>query len=302
MDLVAGVRKEGSRGGRGDFKWEDVKGDQHRENYLGHSLMAPVGRWQKNKDLGWYTKGDGSAEAVEAAAKERREEIARIKEAEADALREALGYKVEKRVAGVGNGANALVVEEGGEMGKMGGMGMNMNARIGGEEDVGVVVEKKGREREEKERRHRRREEGHRAPRSRRDLEMDGHASTRRRHRSRSRSRSYDRHHNGPSANTHRRSGKRGEREGSYERRRDTESRRERETDGSYERRRETERRGSRDEALARRDRERADSYERRRDPDRRRELERRRSRSRSRSRSPRRRGDDKGGRAGGGR
>ncbi|KAG7008081.1 hypothetical protein G7Y79_00007g022060 [Physcia stellaris] len=40
MDLVAGVRKEGSRGGRGDFKWEDVKGDQHRENYLGHSLMA----------------------------------------------------------------------------------------------------------------------------------------------------------------------------------------------------------------------------------------------------------------------
>ena len=28
------------RGGRGDFKWEDVKGDQHRENYLGHSLMA----------------------------------------------------------------------------------------------------------------------------------------------------------------------------------------------------------------------------------------------------------------------
>ena len=40
MDLVAGVRKEGSRGGRGDFKWEDVRDSQHRENYLGHSLMA----------------------------------------------------------------------------------------------------------------------------------------------------------------------------------------------------------------------------------------------------------------------
>ncbi|KAL8799909.1 MAG: hypothetical protein Q9200_007411 [Gallowayella weberi] len=40
MDLVAGVRKEGSRGGRDAFKWEDVKDDQHRENYLGHSLMA----------------------------------------------------------------------------------------------------------------------------------------------------------------------------------------------------------------------------------------------------------------------
>ena len=40
MDLVAGVRKEGSRGGRGEFKWEDVRDSQHRENYLGHSLMA----------------------------------------------------------------------------------------------------------------------------------------------------------------------------------------------------------------------------------------------------------------------
>jgi hypothetical protein len=29
------------------FDWKDVKEDKHRENYLGHSLMAPVGRWQK---------------------------------------------------------------------------------------------------------------------------------------------------------------------------------------------------------------------------------------------------------------
>ena len=40
MDLLQTVRKEGSRGGRAEFKWEDVKTDQHRENYLGHSLMA----------------------------------------------------------------------------------------------------------------------------------------------------------------------------------------------------------------------------------------------------------------------
>lgn len=40
MDLLQTVRKEGSRGGRAEFKWEDVKGSQHRENYLGHSLMA----------------------------------------------------------------------------------------------------------------------------------------------------------------------------------------------------------------------------------------------------------------------
>ncbi|KAL8945498.1 MAG: hypothetical protein Q9222_007950, partial [Ikaeria aurantiellina] len=94
MDLVAGVRKEGSRGGRDAFKWEDVKDDQHRENYLGHSLMAPVGRWQKNKDLSWYAKGDTATDAATA----RAEEIRRIKEAEQDALSEALGFPVQPRL------------------------------------------------------------------------------------------------------------------------------------------------------------------------------------------------------------
>jgi hypothetical protein len=41
MDLLSGLRKgDSSRGGRADFKWEDVKEDKDRENYLGHSLMA----------------------------------------------------------------------------------------------------------------------------------------------------------------------------------------------------------------------------------------------------------------------
>ncbi|CAI9773034.1 unnamed protein product [Fraxinus pennsylvanica] len=30
-----------------EFSWEDVKADKHHENYLGHSLKAPVGRSQK---------------------------------------------------------------------------------------------------------------------------------------------------------------------------------------------------------------------------------------------------------------
>lgn len=30
-----------------EFSWDDVKVDKHRENYLGHSIKAPVGRWQK---------------------------------------------------------------------------------------------------------------------------------------------------------------------------------------------------------------------------------------------------------------
>ncbi|EON61534.1 hypothetical protein W97_00749 [Coniosporium apollinis CBS 100218] len=93
MDLLQSVRKEGSRGGRTDFKWEDVKADQHRENYLGHSLMAPVGRWQKNKDLNWYAKGDSGQSAADA----RAEEIRRIKEAEEDAMAAALGLPVKER-------------------------------------------------------------------------------------------------------------------------------------------------------------------------------------------------------------
>lgn len=51
MDLVAGVRKEGSRGGRGDFKWEDVRDSQHRENYLGHSLMARMSSTSQHPSL-----------------------------------------------------------------------------------------------------------------------------------------------------------------------------------------------------------------------------------------------------------
>ncbi|OJD24440.1 hypothetical protein ACJ73_04195, partial [Blastomyces percursus] len=99
MDLVASIRKEGSRGGRDSFKWSDVKTSTHRENYLGHSLMAPVGRWQQNRDLSWYAKGDDDPKVTpeEAAAKrrtEREEEIKRIKEAEQEALARALGLPV----------------------------------------------------------------------------------------------------------------------------------------------------------------------------------------------------------------
>lgn len=42
-------RVGGTRGGQDQFKWDDVKDDAHRENYLGHSLLAPVGRWQRGE-------------------------------------------------------------------------------------------------------------------------------------------------------------------------------------------------------------------------------------------------------------
>ena len=47
----AAAPRGGTRGGKDQFNWEDVKGDKDREYYLGHSLKASVGRWQKGKDI-----------------------------------------------------------------------------------------------------------------------------------------------------------------------------------------------------------------------------------------------------------
>ncbi|GAA5940163.1 MMtag domain-containing protein [Sporobolomyces koalae] len=80
----------GTRGGQGDFKWTDVAADKDREYYLGHSLNAPVGRWQNGKDLTWYQKDkDRDLDEEE---RIRQEEIAKVKQAEEDALAVALGF------------------------------------------------------------------------------------------------------------------------------------------------------------------------------------------------------------------
>ncbi|KAH9842282.1 Kinase phosphorylation protein [Teratosphaeria destructans] len=100
MDLLQTVRKSGSRGGV-NFSWDDVKSSQHRENYLGHSLMAPVGRWQKNKDLSWYSKAEDADLSPEDREEKRKlelqEEKRRMKEAEEDAMARALGLPMPDR-------------------------------------------------------------------------------------------------------------------------------------------------------------------------------------------------------------
>lgn len=80
----------GTRGGRDQFQWEDVKSDKDREYYLGHSLMAPVGRWQQGQDLTWYAKDKKNKGKV-------KSEFQTAKDMEEKALMLALGYKVEDK-------------------------------------------------------------------------------------------------------------------------------------------------------------------------------------------------------------
>ncbi|XJO78189.1 hypothetical protein BDV3_002670 [Batrachochytrium dendrobatidis] len=84
--------REGNRGGQGLFKWDDVKDDKHRENYLGNSVKASVGRWQNNKALDWYSRNSdpNSAEV-------QQSELAEIKRLEEEALTEALGGRVYRK-------------------------------------------------------------------------------------------------------------------------------------------------------------------------------------------------------------
>ncbi|KAL0063691.1 hypothetical protein AAF712_009383 [Marasmius tenuissimus] len=88
----------GTRGGQAEFKWSDVGADKDRENYLGHSINAPTGRWQKGKDVHWYNRDMKDEEDS------RAEEIRKIKEAEAEALSAALGFAPDPNSIKIGAG------------------------------------------------------------------------------------------------------------------------------------------------------------------------------------------------------
>eukprot|EP01025_Chloroclados_australasicus_P012948 TRINITY_DN16195_c0_g1_i1.p2 TRINITY_DN16195_c0_g1~~TRINITY_DN16195_c0_g1_i1.p2 ORF type:complete len:275 (+),score=21.41 TRINITY_DN16195_c0_g1_i1:209-1033(+) len=88
MSLYNGPPRGGSRGGKDQFSWDQVKSDKDREYYLGHSVKALTGRWQKGKDVYWYTR-DKQKEDDTA----HQDELRAVKEREEQLMAEALGLK-----------------------------------------------------------------------------------------------------------------------------------------------------------------------------------------------------------------
>ncbi|KII75031.1 Multiple myeloma tumor-associated protein 2 [Thelohanellus kitauei] len=84
----------GVRGGRELFSWEQVKLDRDRENYLGHSVKAPVGRSQGGPDFLWYEKGS-KKQPKSTAPSERKKVIEMERQAMAKALNQS--YSIDSK-------------------------------------------------------------------------------------------------------------------------------------------------------------------------------------------------------------
>jgi hypothetical protein len=91
------------------FNWENVRSDKDREFYLGHSVKALQGRWQKGKDVYWYTRdkqGDDRALQDELKAVKEREEQAMMEASKCTAKNFPVFFKIVRYLsAGAGHQA-----------------------------------------------------------------------------------------------------------------------------------------------------------------------------------------------------
>lgn len=97
MDLVQSVRKDGSRGSQaiGDnVDVEGIRSSNHRENYLGHSILAPVGRSERRRDQMFWARDKPFNIEDDELKKEFKE--AQIRERRA--LNESLGRPIDEGI------------------------------------------------------------------------------------------------------------------------------------------------------------------------------------------------------------
>ncbi|KAJ1451066.1 hypothetical protein M885DRAFT_530807 [Pelagophyceae sp. CCMP2097] len=99
-------RVGGTRGGANAFKWEEIAGNGHqkdRDSYLGACMKASVrGRRDGDRDFFWYNKdtdtlGRKLGETADLVTARRRLELLERKQADSEALADALGETAESR-------------------------------------------------------------------------------------------------------------------------------------------------------------------------------------------------------------
>ncbi|GFE53003.1 kinase phosphorylation protein, putative [Babesia ovis] len=91
MDIRLSPPREGARGGREQFKWDDVKAcnTKEREHYLGHSVKIGMVKYKNHfYKHDWYLKNDTTTRETDAS-----EELRLIKLYEDELMLEMLGSK-----------------------------------------------------------------------------------------------------------------------------------------------------------------------------------------------------------------
>ncbi|PRP79486.1 Multiple myeloma tumor-associated protein-like protein [Planoprotostelium fungivorum] len=103
MSIFAGMgMRGGTRGGKDQFNWDDIRGDKFKENYLGQTLKLQQNWWYKGemKHGGKVVEADRTNFSQQMAKEKTKyaDEIRALKEREEQLRMEALGLRPKSRV------------------------------------------------------------------------------------------------------------------------------------------------------------------------------------------------------------